>query len=323
VRHEQAAAVRLLDRVVRTEPLDADGKSGSQLERGRLDDGTAVVIKHADARRDWIMQATGDDGRIAALWADGVFARLPASVEHGMLHVEPTRSGATVVMRDLSAPLDVGTSRLPVLHDRVLRAAADLHRDYAGARPASACPLDAYYTFLSPRVCERFAADHLVPRLALEGWTRFHDVVTDDIAAAIAAIQADPARLTTPLLARPSTLLHGDLKLANLGLDGTRVVILDWGTLTTWGPPAVDYAWYLAINAAALGADHDRLLADIRRAEPPCDEFALRLALLGALSQLGWEKALGATSDNPDTRERERAGLAWWSAQARQTLESL
>ncbi len=315
-------SARLLDRVVRSEPLGTDGKSGSQLDRGWLDDGTVVVIKHADTARDWIMQATGDDGRIATLWADGVFATLPASIEHGMLAVERAAGGATVVMRDLAPALDVRAARLAVLHERVLHVAAELHTACAAVQPAQLCPLDAYYTFLSPAVCERFAADHLIPRLAIDGWTRFHDLVPHDVAAAIAAIHADPALLTTPLLAQPSTLVHGDLKLANLGLDGTRLVVLDWGTLTTCAPPVVDYAWYLAINAAGLGADHDRLLDHIRAVEPPGDEVALRLALLGALAQLGWEKALGATSDDAATRQREREGLAWWVRQARQTLDS-
>jgi hypothetical protein len=47
--------------------------SGSQLERGRLDDGTSIVIKRVDANADWIMQATGDEGRIATLWSEGIF----------------------------------------------------------------------------------------------------------------------------------------------------------------------------------------------------------------------------------------------------------
>jgi len=77
----------------------------------------------------------------------------------------------------------------------------------------------------------------------------------------------------------------------------------------------------MAINAAALGVDHDQLLADVRAQLQLHDDAALRLALLGALAQLGWEKALGATSDDPMIREREEAGLAWWIARARQALE--
>jgi hypothetical protein len=34
----------------------------------------------------------------------------------------------------------------------------------------------------------------------------------------------------------PTTVVHGDLKLANLGLVGRRVVVLDWGDLTAVAP---------------------------------------------------------------------------------------
>ncbi len=311
----------LLYRVARREPLVSQGKSGAQLERGWLDDGSTVIIKHADARQDWIMQATGDDGRVAALWVEGVFERLPAMIDHATLDIQPAPGGAVVVMRDVSDLLFSAERPSRASHLRVLHAVTDMHVTCAGLRVTGLCPLSAYYTFLSPAVCERFAADHDVPRLALEGWSRFYDLVADNVAGAVAALHADPRPLVDALLARPSTLVHGDLKVANLGVDHDRVVMLDWGTLTTWAPPAVDFAWYLAINAAAVGFEHDQLIADVRRAQGEGDEAALRLALLGALMQLGRAKALGATSDDAETRHRERAGLAWWTAQVLQTLD--
>src|SRR5437879_4325432 len=96
----RVVAARVLDRVIRTEPFVSAGKSGSALERGWLDDGTAVIIKHADARQDWIMRATGDDGRVAALWSSELFDRLPASVDHATLDVQRGPGRAVVVMRD-------------------------------------------------------------------------------------------------------------------------------------------------------------------------------------------------------------------------------
>lgn len=311
----------LLERVSRREPMLAEGKSGSLLERGWLDDGTPVVIKHALAAGDWIMQATGDDGRIARLWDAGVFARLPASVDHAMLDVAAVPGGAVIVMRDVSASL-ISTASAAA-HRIALRAAAALHAISVEAAAAHTSSLAAYYAFLSPGVCDHFAADHEVPRLALEAWPRFFELVDAEVGTAISAVHADPARFAAALEARPSTLVHGDLKLANLGVHDERLILLDWGTLTTWAPPAVDYAWYLAINAAALGGTHDDLLDDIRRAEPAHDETALQLALVGALAQLGWEKALGATSDDTVVRERELRGLAWWSAQVQHALDLL
>jgi hypothetical protein len=311
----------LLERVVRRELLVSDGKSGSQLERGWLDDGSAIVIKHADIRRDWIMQATGDEGRIARLWAEGVFEQLPDGIDHAMLEVHQTPSGAVIVMRDVSASLFSTGAHLRSGHRRVLRAAAEVHHAFVDRPVASLCPLEACYAFLSPSVCARFADGHEVPRLAIEGWSRFHDIVADDVVQAISAIHNDPARLAAELLALPSTLIHGDLKLANLGEGRGRVIMLDWGTLTTWAPPAVDYAWYLAINGAAIGDNHEQLLHDVRQAAGDADRTALGFALIGALAQLGWEKALAATADDEGTRRRERDGLAWWSAQARTALE--
>jgi hypothetical protein len=313
----------LLDRVVRREPLVAQGKSGAQLERCWLDDGSCVVVKYVDASQDWIMQATGDQGRIAALWGGGTLSRVPVSIDHAVIDVQPSVGGAIVVMHDVSAHLASGERMSVLFHRHTLAAAAQLHAAFAGAPIPQLCSLPAYYTFLSPLVCERFGAEHEVPRLAVEGWARFDDIVAADVAQAVAALHADPGSLVNALLARNCTLVHGDLKLANLGAHGGRVIVLDWGTLTTWAPPAVDHAWYLAINAAAIGMDAAQILDDIRRAQPEHDEVALRIALIGALMQLGWEKALGATGGDAQTRQRERAELAWWTSQVREALPLL
>jgi hypothetical protein len=311
----------LLERVVRRQPLDSQGKSGSKLERGWLDDGSTVVIKHVDAAQDWIMQATGDDGRVATLWAGGVFQRLPRVVDHAMLDVQKTPSGAVVVMRDLSHALFTTGSVTVHAQGRLFRAAAQMHAEFVDNTVGGLCPLRAYYAFLSPSVCTRFVDEHEVPRLALEGWARFNEIIPTDVVETIASVHADPGPLVEALSRRASTLVHGDLKLANLGVDRERVIVLDWGTLTTWAPPVVDYAWYLAINAAGLGRDHDQLLDDMRAVEADGDEVAVGLALIGALAQLGWEKALGATADDPTTQQREREGLSWWVAQVRRALE--
>lgn len=311
-------AMSVLDRVVRTEPLGSAGASGSALERGWLDDGSTIVIKHADARQDWIMQATRDAGRIAALWADGFFDQVPTGIDHTTIEARPGPGGAIAAMRDVS--MHLFNDAAPSAADRrtVLAATANMHVALATLNTASLCALADYLAFLSPSVCERFAADHEVPRLALEGWARFRDVVDEDVVAIIDSVHRNPSELAAALLERPSTVVHGDLKFANLGTDGDRAVLIDWGTLTSWAPPAVDYAWYLAINTAATGCSFDEIRDEIRAVQGAAfDATAESLALVGALAQLGWEKALGATSDDPVARRRERAGLKWWSAAVR------
>ena len=313
----------LRSRTVRVEPFASTGKSGSQMERWWLDDGRSVVAKHVDARDDWIMQATGDDGRVVALWAEGFFQRLPPEIAHGILEVATSERGSILVMEDLTGSVFADPAALVPAQRAVLRAAAGIHGSSREPPTTGLCSLADYYGFLSPIVTSRYTQHHEVPRLAVEGWGRFADLVPHDVSSSIGALHADVSPLSTALQARPSTFVHGDLKVANLGCRGEQVIILDWGTLSTWAPPAVDYAWYLAINGAALGRHPAELLDEISDLPDVVDEVALRLALLGATLQLGWEKALGATSDDEHVRERERRGLTWWSDQVRTALDLL
>ncbi|HLZ36924.1 MAG TPA: hypothetical protein VKP64_04030 [Mycobacteriales bacterium] len=317
---------RLLETVVARHPLAMTGKSGARLERVLLADGQTLVVKHVDPRLDWITRATGDTGRVGRLWSCGALARAPAVIDHAMVAVEadgPDRW--LVVMRDVSASLFPDGHRLSRAEGRrIAAAAAELHAAFRGRPvPEGVAPLGELYRFLSPRVCARFASDADVPRLAVRGWELFASLVPADVVAAVARVHERPEALAELLSRHVCTLVHGDLKLANLGFLGERVVVLDWGSLTSWAPAAVDFAWFLAVNGACIDATHDELVDDVCRATGgDHDDEALRLALLGGLAQLGWEKALGAT-DAPDetVRRREREGLVWWSARAREGIE--
>lgn len=98
-----------------------------------------------------------------------------------LLDVKTPPDGAVTVMSDASDHLFRDGPALQAGHHKALDAASQLHRAHAGGVTVALCPLDAYYSFLSPAVCPRFAVDHGVPRLVAEGWERFHDVVPDDV----------------------------------------------------------------------------------------------------------------------------------------------
>jgi len=291
------------------------------LERVTTADGRVFVVKTEEPRTNWLMQATGDDGRLVRLWASGTLARLPPEVDCAIETVEPTPTGWRVVMRDVSAALiPDGTLLTRDQSRRLLRAISALHEALDGVTVDGLCPLLDRFTFLSPAVV-RPVTTHPLRDAILTGWERFGDLVPDDIGRAVLTLLDRPEGLAAALAAYPASLLHGDLKVANLGFDGARVVILDWGSVTGLGPRATDHAWYLAINGAAVAATLDELLADIAVLLGPDDRAALPLALLGALVQLGWEKALGATSDDPSIRAREEDGLRWWWARAADALD--
>jgi hypothetical protein len=315
----------LLVDVVRREPLTAaDGRSGSLLERVVLAGGEVLVVKHVRDGGDWIMRASHDHGRAAELWSSGVLDRVPEVIDHAVLGAEQVEDGWVVIMRDVSAALVADTVRITRADSRrVLEAAAALHAAFAGGPPLELCPLADRYAFLSPATARREAggADE-VPALIGRGWERFAEVVPADVAGPVLAVLERPEALAAALSAFPATLIQGDLKLGNLGFTADRVVMLDWGTQTGWAPPAVEVAWYLAINWSRIDATREQVLDDFRAAEGERhDEDALRLALLGGLVQLGWDKALHVSGHpDPAVRAREAADLAWWTERARDAL---
>ena len=78
------------------------------------------------------------------------------------------------------------------------------------------------------------------------------------------------------------------------------------------GPACHDLAWYLALNRRKLPTSKEQVIADFRTAlerdgidTGPWWDRQLRLALLGAVVQQGWEKALG---DDDEWR--------WWCDRA-------
>ena len=116
---------------------------------------------------------------------------------------------------------------------------ARLHAASAGeSLPADLCLLRDRYSFLSRRRLRPVVDMHPVPGFPLAAWDRFGDVVPADVAEIVLAFVDEPAPLVDALARRPTTLIHGDLKLSNVGLDSDRVVLVDWGCLTGVAPPA-------------------------------------------------------------------------------------
>ena len=129
----------------------------------------------------------------------------------------------------------------------------------------------------------------------------------------MAELACDPSPLVAALERTPSTLVHGNWKLGNLGTDDRgRTVVIDWESPGR-GAPCSDLAWYLAINSARLPQSKEAAAEAYRNGlealgvdtEPWWDD-QLRLSLLGGLVQFGWEKALGGPGPELD----------WWLARA-------
>ena len=317
-----AGSVEVVDRIPLT---GGDGLSGSALARLVLADGRVLIEKRVSPTLDWIMRATHDAGRAATLWTTGVLDSVPEVIDHTVVGAEPDGDGWLVFMRDASdALVPEGRVLTRAESSAILAAATELHERFLGERLPGLCSLADRYATLSPATGQREAGGpNTIPNQLGRGWERFAEGVAADVAGAVLAILDRPWLLADELESCDCTLLHGDLKMGNLGIAGERVVMLDWGNWTGFAPPAVEFAWYLAVNWSRIAASREQLVEDFRRhAGKRHDERALRLALIGGLVQLGWNKALDAAEHpDPATRAREAADLDWWVARARQGLE--
>jgi hypothetical protein len=273
---------------------------------------------------DWLARATLDDGRVALLWDSGYLARMPTAVHHAVVSVQTEADGWLVVMDDVSqALIPEQTLVSREANRRVMAAMRAMAEEFWGEYVDGFCSLETRYAFLSPATAAREAdGGSPVPKLIGRGWEVFAEVVPADVAEAVIAILEHPELLAAELSRSEGSLIHGDLKFGNLGFEGDRVVMIDWGDRAGFAPPAVEFAWYLAINATRVEVTQAELVADFRsEMGERCDDATLALALLGGLVQLGWDKALAVTERDPKAMAREMEDLNWWVARARSALE--
>lgn len=310
----------ILEAATDIEPMDTVGVSGSWLERIRVD-GRPLVVKRLDPVSDWTMRALGDLGCYTVeLWERGLLDRLPDSFRQPIVAAGPDPSRpegsrrVVLVMEDVGRWLVAGDDA-PIAEDlnsRFLTHMAELQATFWDAGPElEVTPQMHRYLVLSPWTAMAEAAlgdDNAVPPLIGRGWEEIA-VVAPRAAEVVVPLAWDPGPLVTALEQTPQTFLHGDWKFFNLGSDDRgRTILLDW-EMPGRGPGAAEVAWYLAINCRRLPVSKERCLELYRDAleslgidTEPWWERQVDLALLGALVQFGWEKALSGYDDE----------MAWW-----------
>jgi hypothetical protein len=253
-----------------------------------------------------------------------VLGRLPPVIDHAILAAEPDGDGWIIVMREVSDALLPRSRVLSRAENyQIFKAAAAMYETFRGEHIEGLCTLTDHYALLSPATANRQRSSSPLMQFVGRGWEQFADVVPDDVAAPVFAILDRPGLLARQLEGCETTLIHGDLWLANLGLTSDRVVMLDWG-LAAAAPPAVDFAAYLAQSGSRIAATQEQLLDDFRtvRGERH-DERALRLALIGGLVEMGWLKATEVEdAPNEAGRAQAAADLDWWVRHVREALET-
>ena len=261
-----AAPGQLSGRVVSAEPLGSAGRSGNPVERVTLDDGSELIRKRVSPEWDWISRATGDYGRALTMWSRGLFDRIPPAIDHATVSVEAEDGGWAVFIRDVSdvlMPPGEMVDRTAVR--RILGAVAELHHEFWGERIPDLCSLEDRYQLLSPRTAQRqIERGFPLGEIINQCWDVFSELVPDDIATAILKLAEQPHLLADELGCCEQTLIHGDLRLSNLGMPDDRIVLIDWGERTGTAPAAVELASILMFDSPRLDVSRDDVIADFR-----------------------------------------------------------
>jgi hypothetical protein len=302
--------------------LHTDSKSGSGFERVTID-GKPHIVKYVHIDDDWTMRFCGDVGcKPLQVWACGLMDILPERIDHGMVGVAGGLGrngwGAALLMRDLSDELvPAGDAPLPLEeHLAYLDTMAALAaRTWGWADDIGLVPLANRWAWFSQVTLERerqHGWPDPVPRIAAEGWDRFGERAPAAVHRLIDELRRDVQPVVSAVADTPSSFVHGDWKLGNVGTaaDG-RTVLIDW-TYPGSAPVCQDLGWYLALNRARLPHSKEDAIAALRSAlEHHGVDTArwwdrqLAVCLLGSLVQFGWEKALGDEDE-----------LGWWCDRA-------
>jgi len=321
------------------EPFPNDGWSGASLSLIRRGGGARFVLKRDSLARDWIARATADGPVLREAWFGVLGPALPSPVRAPYLGVGQDDDVFGLLMPDLTGVLFDWDAPISVESlDRVLGGLAELHgypwRTSGDIGDGPWCPLRERITLICrPSLEQPGPAHDAVAERLLPGWDAWDRVAAPPARGIIADLAADPQPLLEALEAQPSTLIHGDLKLANVGIeaDGS-IVLVDW-QMVAIAPVAVELGWFLVSNVASLPLPPGEVIARYRSklswaisdAEDDgrwiggaeLDDDGVHAAILVGLLLRGWRKGLDAEAGITLASGVSAAeDLAWWCERA-------
>ena len=292
------------------------------MERVVLADGRTVIAKWMSPATDIWMRALDDDGRIQRLWTSGVLAKLPPSVDHATLGVEPFDRGWLHIMRDVGGTL-LPTTRASTRDEwrRIVTGARAMHETFRGMRLDGLCPLAVRLGAFMWMDDRPSLAPSWVGRAYARGWELFPELIPDDVAQRVYALRKDPGAILEALATCEPTLIHGDFRKANTGLTADGLVIVDWGTFTGNATPWLDVANFL--GRATIEGTLDEHIADVRTMYGPWfDDREFGLALIFAFLECApGIVSAGERATSDEQRIRAEAKLDQWIARMRTELD--
>jgi hypothetical protein len=294
-------------------PFVHEGYSGAMMSRITQGD-RRYVVKRVSRTIDWIIQMTSDQAmREAQIGASNVLDELRPGLQSPSIAAAYDGDGFALLMHDVTARLLPKDGRLPAATvELILSRIAEMHARFWDALPAEDigwCGLRERLLMLSEPAGERLrAAGFMLSGGFAAGWERFHRQAPARVRGLVQQLHADPQPLLDVFAGLPQTLLHNDVKAANIAIDGETVWLFDWA-LAGLGPVCSELGWLLGVNSSrlpwTLDETVDRYGAHLRRAlgarfdEAQWDRQRAAAYVCG-LIVFGWAKG-----DDPDE-------LGWW-----------
>jgi hypothetical protein len=315
------------------EPFPNDGWSGASLSLLRRGGGDRFILKRDSLARDWIARATNDGPVLREAWFAAHGPRLPSPIRAPYLGAGVDGDEFGILMPDLTGVLFDWDAPISVEElDQVLGGLASLHAypwtvsgDLDGGMW---CPLPDRVTLICRASLEGPGpAREAVANRILPGWDAFDRQAAPVARDLIDSLGEQPQPLLDALSGLPSTLIHGDLKLANVGIerDGT-IDLVDWQMVSV-APVAVELGWFLVSNVASLPLQPDDVLARYNAAlfgQGPtgraiAGDWAAQVdcGILVGLMLRGWRKGADAEAGLTLASGVSAADdLAWWCERA-------
>jgi hypothetical protein len=314
------------------EPFPNDGWSGASMTLLRRDDGDRFVLKRDSLARDWIAQATKDGPVLREAWFAAHGPQLPVGVRAPYLGVARDGEEVAILMPDLTGTLFDWDQPITVdALDDVLGGIAALHAAslVSSGNPVTGpwCPLPERLTLICRASLERDGpAREAVASRILPGWDAFDRLVPSEVRDLINGLGVDPAPLVAALDRLPDALIHGDLKLANVGLSAERSIdLVDWQMVMV-APVAVELGWFLVSNVASLPLPPADVLERYRATSSTVAAWPRQIdaAILVGLLLRGWRKGADAEAGVVHASGvGADEDLAWWSERALEAASNL
>ncbi len=330
---------------IRCLPMEG-GLSGSSLLRIEADctDGTRrFVLKRMASQRDWIMAASNDHHcRSVTLWQSGLLDRLQPTIAHTILAGAHDATGWAMLMDDVSPTL---MSNRPYTANEVyllLNALATVHATFWEAAELTEptlglCNHQQVLDVFTSATGRRFPATICpVSKALVEGWSLLQELIAPDVIDVLDRLYRDPQPLCNALAHYPKTLVHGDYRGPNLGIEWSsapQIMLFDW-QLAACSAATVDLAWFFsghnvlfASVAPDVAIDYYRQQLAEQLGKRFDDDWWQPLLALGQLTNVlrrACLKAWAAINHTDETyRANERKMLDIYSDQVRTAVQWL